>query len=147
MTAPAQQPEKLRELLEELALIEDRELRSELLIEYSERFEEVPKEIASRPFPEEFRVPSCESEAFVFPQLEDDGKMKFYFAVENPQGISAMAFAVILDETLSGLPAEEIAGIDDSIVYDIFGRGISMGKGLGLRSMVQCVKAAATQRL
>jgi cysteine desulfuration protein SufE len=57
-----------------------------------------------------------------------------------------MAFAVILDETLSGAPLDEILQVSDEIVYDIFGRSISMGKGLGLRSMIRMVKAFAEQQ-
>src|SRR5258708_38212931 len=44
----------------------DRTLRAELLIEYADRFVDVPPEVARRPFPESARAPRCESEAFVF---------------------------------------------------------------------------------
>lgn len=138
-------PEKLKELLEEFRSIEDRDLKSELLIEYAERFSEVPEAIARRPFDEKNRVPACESEAFVFVEQKkidnsESERPYFYFAVENPQGISAMALAVILGETLSGCCREEIAKIQEDLVFDIFGRELSMGKGLGLKSMISLVK-------
>jgi sulfur transfer protein SufE len=57
--------------------------------------------------------------------------------------VSAKALAAILDRTLSGLPASEIAQIDPEIVERIFRQNISMGKGLGLMSMVQSVRALA----
>jgi len=63
--------------------------------------------------------------------------------VENPSGVSAKALAAILDRTLSGLPASEIAQVDPDIVERIFRQNISMGKGLGLMSMVQSVRALA----
>ena len=69
--------------------------------------------------------------------------MKLYFAVENPSGISAKALAAILDKTLSGLPASEIATVNCDIVEQIFRQNISMGKGMGLMSMVQAVQALA----
>ena len=134
---------ELTALLEELRSISERELKAELLIEYSERFVEVPESVACRPFPEANRVPACESEAFVFKKDLPDEHINFYFAVESPQGISAMALAAILTETVSGKSREAIGTLDDDIVYDIFGRGISMGKGLGLRSMVQMVRQLA----
>jgi sulfur transfer protein SufE len=69
--------------------------------------------------------------------------MKLYFAVENPSGVSAKALAAILDRTLSGLTPEEIGRIDTSIVERIFRQNISMGKGMGLMSMVEAVRALA----
>jgi cysteine desulfuration protein SufE len=80
---------------------------------------------------------------------QPDGTLDLYFAVENPSGVSARALAAILQKTLSGLPASDVAAVDASIVERIFRQNISMGKGLGLMSMVQAVqalaKAAATQ--
>jgi len=72
-----------------------------------------------------------------------DGTLKLYFAVENPSGISAKALATILDKTLSGLPAEDVAQITPDLVEAIFRQNISMGKGMGLMSMVQAVRALA----
>jgi sulfur transfer protein SufE len=72
-----------------------------------------------------------------------DGTLKLAFAVENPSGISAKALAAILDQTLSGLPPEEIAKVDPDIVEQIFRQNISMGKGMGLMSMVQAVRTLA----
>lgn len=136
-------PKALAELLSEFAAMQDFDERAELLIEFSERFKEVPAVVAARPFSEQSRVPACESEAHAWAVPTPDGTLKFYFAVENPQGISAKALAVILDETLSGCAPGELAGVPEDLVYDIFGRGLSMGKGQGLMSMVGMVKALA----
>jgi sulfur transfer protein SufE len=72
-----------------------------------------------------------------------DGRLDLHFAVENPSGVSARALAMILQKTISGLPASEIAEVDASIVERLFRQNISMGKGLGLMSMVQAVQAIA----
>ena len=50
---------------------------------------------------------------------------------------------LILDRTLSGLPAAEIANVSSDIVERIFRRNISMGKGMGLMAMVQAVQTLA----
>ena len=63
--------------------------------------------------------------------------------MENPSGVSAKALAAILDKTLSGLPAAEVAKVDPEIVERLFRQNISMGKGMGLMSMVQAVQALA----
>jgi len=136
-------PEKLKELLDELSSIEDMNLRSDLLIEYAEGFKTVPAEVASKPYSERSKVPACESEAYVWAKKNSEGNLQYYFAVENPQGISAMAMAAILDETLSGEPPEAVAQVEEDIVYDIFGKGISMGKGQGLMAMVSMVRNLA----
>lgn len=132
---------KLDALLSELRALEgDRDMLFDLLIEFGERFVEVPSSVASRPFSEEHKAPACESDAYGWVTLDENKKPKLYFAVENPQGISAKALAVILDETLSGESLETIANIPEQLIYDIFGGTISMGKGQGLMGMVRVIK-------
>jgi cysteine desulfuration protein SufE len=139
-------PEKLVEMVELFELL-DRPTRIETLISIADRFEEVPESVARRPFGEEHKVPACESEAFLWAVPGEDGSLKFHFAVENPQGISAKAMAVILDETLSGAPPEEVARVDGDVVYQIFGKELSMGKSMGLMGMVAMVRRSAQQQL
>ncbi len=132
-------PEALREILEiveEVSLSE----RNEMLIDYSDRFNEVPEHIAKRPFPEENRVQRCESEAYVFVEPTEDNRLNLYFAVENPQGVSARALSAILQESLSGESVEDILSVPTDIVTRLFGRNISMGKGEGLLGIVSLVK-------
>ena len=138
-------PEKLKEFLETLSFVTDESERASLLISYADRFKEVPPEIARRPFPDDHRVPFCESEAYVWGVPNPDGSLKFYFAVENPSGVSAKALAVILDKTLSGARPEQAARISPDVVEKIFRQNISMGKGMGLMSMVQVLQRLARQ--
>ena len=135
-------PEKLQQLLEMFQMFDESD-RTGLLLSYADQFKEVPASIATRPFPQSHLIPQCESEAYAWAQKLPDGTVKLYFAVENPSGISAKALAAILDKTLSGLPASEIATVNTDIVEKIFRRNISMGKGMGLMSMVQAVQALA----
>jgi cysteine desulfuration protein SufE len=139
-------PEKLNNTLGALDLIEDRGERIQMLIDIAGRFKEVPPQIARRPFPKEAQVPACESEAYVFTEERPDGTLDFHFAVENPQGISAKAMAVLLDDTLSGAPPAEVAQVPQDIVYRVFGRELSMGKSMGLMSMVGMVAALAKRK-
>ena len=136
-------PDKLQELLETFDMFPDPADRTALLLSYADRFREVPKEIARRPFPKDHQVPQCESDAYVWAMKQPDGTRKLYFAVENPSGVSARALAAILDRTLSGLPAPDIANVSCDIVERIFRRNISMGKGMGLMAMVQAVQTLA----
>ncbi len=138
-------PEKLERLLATLEALE-RSDRIQLLIDLAGTFQPVPAFIAQRPFPPERRVPGCESEAYVWP-VPSDGTLKFYFAVENPQGISAMSLAAILADTLSGVSLEAVAAVPADVIYRIFGRELSMGKSLGLMGMVNMVRAAAHHEL
>jgi cysteine desulfuration protein SufE len=136
-------PGRLQAVLDTFAMFPDMADRSNLLLSYADKFREVPPEIATRPFDSRRLVPHCESEAYVWAIPQPDGTLKLAFAVENPSGISAKALAAILDQTLSGLPADEIEKIDADIVEQIFRQNISMGKGMGLMSMVQAVRALA----
>jgi cysteine desulfuration protein SufE len=136
-------PEKLTQTLEMLEMVPDRSERIQLLIDIADRFEDVPPRISRRPFPREHQVPACESEAYVFGEERPDGTLDFHFAVENPQGVSAKAMAVLLDETLSGAPPAQVAEVPQDIVYKVFGRELSMGKSMGLMAMVGMVATLA----
>lgn len=135
-------PKKLQDLIETFDMFDPSD-RTGMLLSYSDQFREVPPEVAVRPFDKSHLVPHCESDAYVWGMRRPDGRLDLYFAVENPSGVSARALSVILQKTISGLPASEIAGIDASIVERVFRQNISMGKGLGLMSMVQAVQALA----
>lgn len=141
--AMSEYPDKMKRLLDAFSLVEDRQERIDMLIGIADRYRPVPQRVATRPFPERHRVPHCESEAFVFSEELPEQALKFHFAVENPQGISAMATAVILDETLSGAPPEQVADVPSDIIYAVFGNELSMGKSMGLMGMVSMVRTAA----
>jgi cysteine desulfuration protein SufE len=136
-------PEPLQDLLDVFATLDDQAERAQVLISYSDQFKSVPPEVATRPFAKDHLVPACESEAYVWAVLQPDGTMKLHFAVENPSGISARALATILDKTLSGLTPAEIATVSPEIVEKVFRQNISMGKGMGLMSMVGAVRTLA----
>ena len=136
---------RIETLLNDLKAIDDRELRFDLLIEYADRFIEVPASVANRPFAQQNKVPACESDAYAFVSKNEDNSIRVNFAVENPQGISAKALAVILSETLNGCLPQEVEVLDEQIVHEIFGRTISMGKGQGLMGMVHLTKELCRQ--
>jgi cysteine desulfuration protein SufE len=107
----------------------------------------VPESISTRPHSEDHHVTYCESDAYVWAIDQPDGTLKYYFDVLNPQGLSAMATGVILSETLSGQPLEKIAKVQNDIIFKIFGKEVSMGKGQGLMGIVAMVTGAAKDRL
>lgn len=137
-------PAKLQAVLDTFELFSDPADRTSLLLSYADQFKEVPPSVATRPFGRDHLVPHCESEAYVWALKQSDGTIKLHFAVENPSGVSAKALAAILDRTLSGLPAADVATITPDIVENVFRQNISMGKGMGLMSMVQAVRSLAS---
>lgn len=136
-------PATLQNLLEMFDMFPDMTDRTAMLLSYADQFREVPAEIAARPFAKNHQVPQCESDAYVWALKQPDDTLRLYFAVENPSGVSAKALAAILDKTLSGQPAHDIATVGPEIVQRLFRQNISMGKGMGLMSMVQAVQALA----
>jgi sulfur transfer protein SufE len=141
-------PDKLREVLEIFA--ENPGERNQMLIEYSDQFAGVPEHISTRPYPLANQVPHCESDSYVFVERLDgaapDGspRLKFHFAVENPFGVSARALSAVLDATINGLSANEIASMPiEDLVPTLYGKNISMGKGQGLLSIAAVVKKLA----
>ena len=123
-------------------------MRAEMLIEYADRFREVPPDggdAAVRRAPP--RAALRVGRLRVGHRPRPTARSSFHFAVENPQGLSAKAWAVILDETLSGQPLEQVAKVPGDVVFDIFGRELSMGKGQGLLGMLDLVQFEVKQRL
>ena len=137
-------PRELADLLDELSFLERGE-RVDYLIEYADQFVNVPERVAARPYPEERRVKRCESQAYVWAEDNDEGTQKYWFAVENPQGISAKSFCAILDDTVSGASLDEVLRIPGDVVFDIFGKEISMGKGEGLLGILTSVQMFARE--
>ena len=138
-------PSRLSELLLDFESLE-RDERMEMLIDWADQFTEVAPGVASRPFPERNRAPRCESDAYVFATDRSDGTLQFHFAIENPQGLSAKAWAAILDHAASGAPLEQVAAIDPDAIYRVFGRDLSMGKGQGLMGMLELVQFEVRRR-
>ena len=132
-------PPKLQEILEEIDLYPDRADRIEMLIGIGEEFKNPSRE--ELPRDDSCRVPGCESEAFV--TLGPDGNLRI--AIDNPQGISAMAMAQILIQGFVGATPEQIRAVPEEIVYRVFGRELSMGKSMGLTGMVGMAKRAALE--
>lgn len=136
-------PATLQDVLDTFDMFPDPTDRTNMLLSYADQFKEVPPGIATRPFDRTHQVPQCESDAYVWAMQQPGGTLDLYFAVENPSGVSAKALAAILQKSLSGRPAEEIAQVDCSIVERLFRQNISMGKGMGLMAMVNAVQALA----
>ena len=145
--SPESTADKLADLQDTLDMFAEPSSRAELLIGFSDQFREVPPEVATRPWPRSHQVPQCESEAYVWALVRPDGTLQLHFAVESPAGVSARALAVILDRVYSGQPAEDVLALDTDIVERVFRQNISMGKGLGLRSMVLAVQALTREAL
>ena len=139
-------PETLERLLQDFEFA-DRTERIDMLIEFADKFEEVPATVAERPFSEDHHVQKCESDAYVWAEDLPDGTLKYYFAVDNPQGISAKAWSVIMDEAMSGAPLEVVASTPCDVVFTVFGKEVSMGKGMGLMGITDMVTAYAKQKL
>jgi cysteine desulfuration protein SufE len=139
--------ERLADLYETLDMFADPSSRAELLISFADRFREVPPDVSTRPFPKDHQVPQCESEAYVWARIAPDRTLKLDFAVENPSGISARALAVVLDQVYSGQPPEDILSLDPEFVERVFRQNISMGKGLGLKSMVLAAQALTREAM
>ena len=145
----AEIPEKLAEVVEDMESITDRHERADLLIEIADRFDEVkvPPTLAVKPYDERHKAPACESDAYVWAVDQPDGTLKYYFDVLNPQGLSAMAMSVILAETVSGQPLDQVASVSDDVVFKIFGKELSMGKGAGLMGILTLVRGEAKRRM
>ena len=136
-------PAKLQSILDTFAMFPDPADRTNLLLSFADKFTPVPADVATRPFDKSHQVPACESEAYVWAVKNADGTMKLHFAVESPSGVSAKALSAILDKGLSGLPPGQVAQVTPEIVEQVFRQNISMGKGIGLMSMVNAVRTLA----
>ena len=136
-------PAKLELLIADIESVDDRMVRAEILTELGNSYQEVPAAVAHRPFSQEHKVTACQSDAYVWVVMSDQGLCFPYFAVENPQGLSAKALASLLTQGCSGVTAQEISAVSDGIVARVFGSTISMGKAEGLMNMVRLMRRLA----
>jgi sulfur transfer protein SufE len=67
-------PAKLADMVSMLSGM-DRAERIQVLIDLGDKFKPVPAEVATQPYPDSAKAPHCESEAFVFPKVQDDGTL------------------------------------------------------------------------
>jgi cysteine desulfuration protein SufE len=139
-------PQNVQRVADYFDKISDEQKRIQTLISYSKRFKDVPEEVASRPFDQDHRVPECESDVYIWTHVDDENKVDVYTAVENPQGLSARAFAAVLQKALKDATVEDVEQLDNELVYKIFGKQLSMGKNMGLMGMIQMIKAQARQQ-
>jgi len=68
-------PGKLQDLVDTFALFDTAD-RTSMLLSYADRFQEVPPEVALRPFDKSHQVPQCESDAYVWAMKMPDGRLK-----------------------------------------------------------------------
>ena len=140
-------PEKLQDIIEVFEFTPDRNDRYQLLIDYADKFRPVQEHIATRPFPEDHRVPSCESQAYVFAEERSDGLLNFHFAVENPNGISAKAISAIMHDVASGAQLDEILAIEPEIIFKFFNRDqFGIARSEGLRGIIKFVRYFASKQ-
>ncbi|MCC5925624.1 MAG: SufE family protein [Bacteroidetes bacterium] len=140
-------PENLQRVVDYFARITDNQTRIQTLISYSKRFVEVTEDVAVRPFDQRHRVPECESDVYVWAIVDDNQNVTIHTAVENPEGLSAKAFAAVLQKGLKDATVDDIEKLDTELVYSIFGKQLSMGKNMGLTGMIQMIKAQTRQHL
>ncbi len=133
-------PAPIQEFVENLSYIDDRGDRVQALIDLSRSYKPANHE---KPYPADHRVPGCESEVYSWVNLTQDGNLDLEIAVDNPQGISAMALAAIITEGIQNQPPQTAAQLDEELVYALFGKELSMGKSMGLTNLIRQVKAQA----
>lgn len=143
LMTPMRLPKPLQDQLDDLAMFPDRAERIEALIDIGRGYAHPSADEVSRT--EAAKVPGCESEVYVKATPKEDGTLDLRYAVDNPQGISAMALAQILQEGLKGVSRKEIAEVPEEFVYEVFGRELSMGKSMGLMGMIRMAKAEASR--
>ncbi len=133
-------PEPIQEFIENIALIDDRAERVQVLIDMGKSFQPTAIE---KPYPAENRVPGCESEVYTWVNPNTQSTLDIQIVVDNPQGLSAMAMAQLLLEGLQNQPPALANLIDEDLVAKTFGPELSMGKSLGLTNLVRQIKAQA----
>ena len=94
-------------------------------------------------------MPHCESEAYVWALAQPDGTMTFHFARRKP--VRRLRESPPSQRSSNG-PSQvfdrvDIAEVTPDIVEQIFRQNISMGKGMGLMSMVEAVRALAKRQV
>jgi cysteine desulfuration protein SufE len=87
------------------------ELRTELLLEFSERLPSLPDELAGPEARDRFeQVEECQTPFFLATDVADDGHVALWFDCP-PQAPTTRGFAGILHAGLDGATVEEVLGV------------------------------------
>lgn len=127
--------------------INDEAERMMMLIEFASCYVDPPPTIAHRPYPEECKLSTNYAKIYFWAVPRPDERLEFYFAVEDKEGVSAKAFAVMLSRTLSGADLPKVAAVPSEVVDIIFGNGIEPEKRSALLAMLEAVRSAAQDML
>lgn len=134
-------------LVESFRLLKDEAERLMMLIEFASCYVDPPPAIASRPYPAECKLDSCDCDVYFWAVPREDGRLDFYFAVDCAEGVSAKAFAVILSRSLSGAELAHISQLPVETVSTIFGDLVAPHKKVTLEAMLEAVRQAAQDML
>jgi sulfur transfer protein SufE len=58
-----------------------------------------------------------------------------------------MALAVMLSKGMKGASVSELQAMNGELVYQIFGKELSMGKSMGLTNTLEMMKRAAIKKI
>ena len=136
-------PEKLQTIVDTFQAA-PKQLRLQLLLEYSKKVPPLPAELADRGELE--RVHECQTPFFIATDIEDE-RVQFYFDAP-PEAPTTRGFAGVLSEGLNGLRPDEVLGTPDNFYEDLkLGEVISPLRLRGMTAIMGRLKRQVREHL
>ena len=141
---PGEAPAELERLLDRFAAL-GREPTMQLLVEYANRFPELPSRYAALAEDERYKVHECMTPVSLFSEIED-GRIWFYADVPR-SAPTVRALLTIFTQALNGKPPEAVLAIPPDFVSRLMQKVGLSTRERGLHAIVARMKRHAAEAL
>ncbi len=144
MSAPADLPPRLAEIVSDFSYAEGRE-KLEMLLDYAEKLPPLPPWLQERPASME-PVPECMTPVTIAAEMKDGG-MIYHFTVpaESP---TVRGYAAILADGLRGVAPEQVLHVPSDFYLQMGLQSVlTMQRMSGMASMVAHIKRLALEKI
>ncbi|CAN5276495.1 SufE family protein [soil metagenome] len=141
---PSSPPPDLDRLLDTFARL-GREQTMQLLVEYANRFPELPERYAAMAGEDAYRVHECMTPVSLFSEARDGGI--WFFADVPKSAPTVRALLTIFTQTLNGRPPETVLAIPSDFVSRLMQKVGLSTRERGLNAMVARMKRHAAEAL
>ncbi|MFG0330450.1 MAG: SufE family protein [Phycisphaerales bacterium] len=136
---------KLNDIIEAFRML-DREMRLEMLLDYSKRLPKLPERFRAERDAGLHRVPECMTPVFLWVE-PDDGRVRLFVDVAE-EAPTVKGFLSILVDAYDDATPDDIAELPEDLLQRLgLSEVIRMNRAIGLSSIIQRIKREAAESI
>jgi len=131
---------KLQEIIEGFQLVDDDEMRLEVLLDYARKLPPLPPHYEQRKAEGAGRVDECMTPVFMWAEVDANGQVALHVDVAE-EAPTVKGFCGVVREAYHGAPASAVAAMPNDLMHQLgLSRVIRMNRAVGLNAIVARVK-------